>query len=318
MILCVTLNPCLDKTLLAPAWKPGDSVRGHSVREVVGGKGNNVARALKRLGRERVRPVTFLGGAVGERCGELLRGDDRFDPIVTRIAAPTREILTVRVEGSDEQTAFFDPDPDVSEAEARALVLSVEAALELGEVRALTLSGSSPSPATNGLFSELIVHARARDVPVFVDTYGPSLKSVWGMWPTSLQVNLREAAMHLGIAKGRPSDGDILKLLDGWSSRGVEVAVVTDGPNRFLANVRGVTYRVRPPAIEPVNPIGSGDCFLAGVVDGYLAGREAEELLRHAVGCAVANALVWDAGAIEVEGVRTLAAEAVVETVSGR
>ncbi len=51
MILCVTLNPCLDKTLTVPDWKSGDNVRGQAVREVVGGKGNNVARALARLGR---------------------------------------------------------------------------------------------------------------------------------------------------------------------------------------------------------------------------------------------------------------------------
>ena len=46
MILCVTLNPCLDKTLTVPPWRPGDLVRGTAIREVVGGKGNNVARAL--------------------------------------------------------------------------------------------------------------------------------------------------------------------------------------------------------------------------------------------------------------------------------
>src|SRR4051794_13967124 len=74
MILCVTLNPCLDKTLTVPPWRPGDNVRGTAVREVVGGKGNNVARALIRLGRP-VRPVTFFGGAVGARCEELMRRD---------------------------------------------------------------------------------------------------------------------------------------------------------------------------------------------------------------------------------------------------
>ena len=51
MILCVTLNPCLDKTLTVPSWKPGDLVRGTELRHVVGGKGNNVARALLNLGR---------------------------------------------------------------------------------------------------------------------------------------------------------------------------------------------------------------------------------------------------------------------------
>src|SRR3954453_14182234 len=80
MILCVTLNPCLDKTLTVPAWKPGDSVRGKAVREGVGGKGNNVARALTRLGRE-ARPVTFLGGPEGDHCQDLLRGDDELEPL---------------------------------------------------------------------------------------------------------------------------------------------------------------------------------------------------------------------------------------------
>lgn len=317
MILCVTLNPCLDKTLVVPSWKPGDAVRGRSVREVVGGKGNNVARALTRLGCESVRPVTFLGGAVGRRCEELLGDEERLDPIVTRTAAATREILTVRVDGSDEQTAFFDPDPAVTTAEARALTIAVEAALALGEVRALTLSGSSPSPATHDVYSELIALARSRGVPSFLDTYGPSLAAIWGFWPTTMQVNLREAGQHLGLDK-RPSDPQILEMLNTWSRRGVEVAVVTDGPNRFLANVRGITYRVRPPAIEPVNPIGSGDCFLAGLVDGHLTGLGAVDLLRHAVACATANALLWDAGAIEVNEVRRLAGEVVVEVVGGR
>src|SRR3954447_17068017 len=94
MILCVTLNPCLDKTLTVPAWRPGDLVRGTAVREVVGGKGNNVARALARLGRAAC-PVTFLGGPVGARCEELLRRDDGLDPLVVPTAAPTRVILTV-------------------------------------------------------------------------------------------------------------------------------------------------------------------------------------------------------------------------------
>src|SRR5438132_8567511 len=102
MILCVTLNPCLDKTLTVPPWRPGDSVRGRAVREVVGGKGNNVARALARLGCA-ARPVTFLGGPVGARCQDLLQDEDELDALVIDTAAPTRVILTVRTEGSPDQ-----------------------------------------------------------------------------------------------------------------------------------------------------------------------------------------------------------------------
>ena len=110
MILCVTLNPCLDKTLTVPPWEPGDSIRGLAVREVVGGKGNNVARALTRLGRT-ARPVTFLGGPVGAHCEALLRGDDGLDPLVTPTEAPTRIILTARTEGTSGPDRLLRPRP---------------------------------------------------------------------------------------------------------------------------------------------------------------------------------------------------------------
>lgn len=296
MILCVTLNPCLDKTLTVPAWRPGDSVRGTAVREVVGGKGNNVARALTRLGRP-ARPATFLGGPVGDRCAALLRDDDGLDPLITPTAAPTRVILTVRTGGTAEQTAFFDPDPAITPAEAQDLLHRVEGALTAGGIAALTLSGSSPSPATHGLYSDLIALARARKVPVFLDTYGPALDGIWGFWPEVIQLNRREAALHLRT--GTPTESDLLGLLLRWSRHGVSGAVVTDGPRPALVRLRGRTYRVTPAALAVVNPIGSGDCLLAGLADGWLSGLAPEALSRHAFGCAAANALVWDAGALD-------------------
>jgi 1-phosphofructokinase family hexose kinase len=296
MILCVTLNPCLDKTLTVAPWRPGELVRGTALREVVGGKGNNVARALVRLGRH-ARPATFLGGAIGAQCETLLRRDDRLDPLVVPTGAPTRVILTVRTDSSASQTAFFDPDPAVTAGDADALAARVDEVLQTGTVTALTLSGSSPAPPTHGLYSDLISVAQTRMVPVFLDTYGPALRAIWGFWPTVIQLNRREAAAHLG--KQALSDPDVTALLTEWHRHGVSCGIVTDGPNPILIVLRGHRYRVIPPKITPVNPIGSGDSLLAGLVDGWLHELEPEPLFRHAVACAVANALVWDAGAID-------------------
>jgi 1-phosphofructokinase family hexose kinase len=296
MILCVTLNPCLDKTLTVPHWRPGDLVRGTRVREVVGGKGNNVARALKRLGRH-ARPVTFLGGVIGSHCEDLLRTDDGLEPLTIASSAPTRVILTVRTADSDDQSAFFDPDPAISAAEAESLVREVDAAFSHGNVEAVTLSGSSPSPATNNLYSEIVAMARARRVPVFVDTYGPALDAIWGIWPIAVQVNRREAAAHL--RKPGISDADAAGLLDKWAKHGVVCGVITDGRHPVSILHEGRRYRAFPPHIKPVNPIGSGDSLLAGLVDGWLRSLDPEPLFKCAVGCAVANAMTWDAGAID-------------------
>ncbi|WP_406701049.1 PfkB family carbohydrate kinase [Singulisphaera sp. Ch08] len=301
MILSVTLNPCLDKTLTVPAWHPGDSVRGQSVREVVGGKGNNVARALTRLGRT-ARPVTFLGGPVGDHCAALLQRDDGLDPLITPTEALTRVILTVRTENSPLQTAFFDPDPAVTTTEAEALFHRVEGALAEGTVTALTLSGSSPSPVTHGLYSDLIALARSRRIPVFLDTYGPALDAIWGFWPEVIQLNRREAAIHL--RKPSVTDADVLGMLESWSRHGVRYGLVTDGSGPVLIRHRNKIFRATPPAIDAVNPIGSGDCLLAGLADAWLSGLDPEATIRHAIGSAVANALVWDAGAIDPEEVK--------------
>jgi 1-phosphofructokinase family hexose kinase len=295
MILCVTLNPCLDKTLTVPPWQPGDLVRGTAIREVVGGKGNNVARALRRLGRES-RPVTFLGGAVGATCESRLRSDDGMEPLVIPTAAPTRVILTVRTDSSAEQTAFFDPDPAIEPTEAEAMHRGVEQALR-GDIAALTLSGSSPSPATHELYSELIALARARRIPVFLDTYGSALDAIWGFWSTAMQLNRREAAAHL--RKSTLSDDDAAELLQQWHRHGVVWGIITDGPRPAVIQFRERRYRAIPPHIEAINAIGSGDSLLAGLVDGWINQLEPESLIRHALGCAVANAMTWDAGAID-------------------
>lgn len=312
MILCVTLNPCLDKTLTVPPWKPGQSVRGQAVSEVVGGKGNNVARALKRLGRE-ARPATFFGGPVGEHCAALLREREGFDPLVVPSEAPTRTILTVRTEGTPGQTAFFDPDPQISSHEAEVMLRGVEAAISSGRVEAVTLSGSSPSGATDGLFLDLISMARMRRLPVFLDTYGSPLENIWGFWPDAIQLNRAELARHL--RRDDPTDEEIFDLLGTWNRHGVRLAVVTDGPDAALIQAEGRFFRAYPPEVEAINPIGSGDSMLAGLVDSWLSGAEVEPMLRRSIACGVANALVWDAGQIDPEEVGRLEREVELEPV---
>jgi fructose-1-phosphate kinase PfkB-like protein len=234
----------------------------------------------------------------------LLRGDDRLEPLVIPTAAATRVIITVRTAGTSEQTAFFDPDPQIAQEEAEHLYLLVEGMMAEGPIEALTLSGSSPSAATHGLYSDLIALARARQVPVFLDTYGPALDGVWGFWPDVIQLNRREAAAHL--RKPMPTEAELLDLLESWTRRGARLALVTNGSGDVLIHLPGGRFRAHPPKIQAVNPIGSGDCLLAGLVDACLSGLNDEAALRRGLACAVANALVWDAGSIDPQEVRRL------------
>jgi fructose-1-phosphate kinase PfkB-like protein len=117
-----------------------------------------------------------------------------------------------------------------------------------------------------------------------------------------LKLNRREAAAHLGRTEA--SDEDLFGLLDDWQRHGVRIGLITDGPAPALLRFGGQAYRTHPPEIEVVNPIGSGDCLLAGVADGLLAGQEPLDSVRRGLACAAANAIVWDAGAIDPAEVR--------------
>ena len=308
-VLCVTLNPCLDKTLTVPDWRPGDNVRGTAVREVVGGKGNNVARALNRLGRS-ARPATFLGGDTGRRCEALLRSDDGFSPLIVSSQAQTRTILTVRTSDGAEQTAFFDPDPLITASEAERFLIAFEEALASGSVAAVTLSGSSPADATHGLYREFVLRSKSAGVPVLVDTYGPASKRLGEVVPDIVQLNRKELAGILGKPLQTLEEKESFDWLTSRVRLGAKLAVMTQGPDDILAaSADGFLWRASPPPIEPVNPIGSGDSFLAGLCQAWLEKRSPADSLRFAVACATANALEWDAGAVDEESVRKLVPE---------
>ena len=299
-VLCVTLNPCLDKTLTVPAWKPGDNVRGTAIREVVGGKGNNVARALKGLGQS-ARPATFLGGSTGSRCDLLLKRDDGMEPLVIASSAETRTILTVRTGETAEQSAFFDPDPAISLHEADLMLEAVRQEIQSGHVQALTLSGSSPSVSTHRLYGDLIRLARESGITVLLDTYGKAFTNLNAASPDVIQLNRKEVAGILGLQSDELSEPLIFDWLKGWVEKGTRLAVLTQGPEDVLAvSIEGF-WRAVPPKIQAVNPIGSGDCFLAGLTYASMRSESAPSQLKFAVACAVANACVWDAGAISIE-----------------
>ena len=147
---------------------------------------------------------------------------------------------------------------------------------------------------------------------MFLDTYGPALDAHLGLLARG------DPAQPPGGRASPPHTRADRSRADR-AARPLGVAAASRARSSptartlRLAQVRGRHYRVLPPTIEVVNPIGSGDCLLAGLVDAWLSDRPPQELLRHAFACAVANALVWDAGAIDHDDVVRQRAAIVVE-----
>ncbi len=115
MILTVTLNAAIDRTVAVPNFRQGHRHRAVESRTVAGGKGINVARALGLLGRP-VIATGLAGGATGARVLELLREESVLTDF-TPIGAETRTNLAVIDPTSNEQTEINERGPEVSAQE---------------------------------------------------------------------------------------------------------------------------------------------------------------------------------------------------------
>src|SRR5919106_2628337 len=93
VIVTLTANPSVDRTLEIPALERGEVVRATAARVHPGGKGVNVARALVANGIS-ARAVLPTGGREGDQLLDLL--SSRGVAVVpVPIAGPIRENVTV-------------------------------------------------------------------------------------------------------------------------------------------------------------------------------------------------------------------------------
>lgn len=303
MQIAVTLNPCLDKSLVVPPWRPGDhQVRGGSLEWVVGGKGVNVARALGHLAQP-ARPALFLGGEIGRLCERLLRDQDGLEPVISWTGAPTREILTVRTGNTAEQTAFFDPNPEITAAEQQALVDQLRAVFEAGATWCV-MSGSSPCSNTDRLYATAILLARQAGMRTCLDTYGNCLLPALEAQPDVVKMNRKECEQ----AYGSPLDSyaAVADALAWIRDYGVRYAAITFGSQGVVAAWDDQVMAWEPPTVEEVNPIGSGDALTAGLIDALVRNETPEAAFRWGMACAVCNVQRWTACDFERQDVERM------------
>jgi len=99
-----------------------------------------------------------------------------------------------------------------------------------------------------------------------------------------------------------------------WCNRGAARVVVTAGKTPTLAHDGRSGWRITPPVIQALNPIGSGDAFTAGLVWRLVQGDDLGEACRWGSAAGTANALSLMPGEVEAVDVKRLAAETKVES----
>lgn len=301
MILTVTPNPCVDKTVFVDSIELGAKVRGRRCTCVTGGKGNNTARAVQAMGRD-VCAFTIAGGHPGRHAVDMLENQDGLAVAPVWVASPTRTITTVLEEPVHRQTAFFEPGSEVTEAEYTAICEAFERVV--GRARVVTFNGTVSDRRIERLYADLIPIAKAHGATTILDTHGAELRLGLAEVPYMVKPNEEELAELVG----RPLDSAEARwdAIDALHDRNVQLVALSLGKDGALVSQGAGRFAVRPPAIDEVNPVGSGDAFVAGFAIGVMEDLPLEETARLACAMGTANAMSWDIGHFRREEVEAL------------
>jgi 1-phosphofructokinase family hexose kinase len=310
MIVTVTLNAAIDRTVAVPNFQLGRRHRAVESRTVAGGKGINVARALSRLGRPAIA-AGFAGGPTGHRLLEQLRGESVLTDF-TWIAGETRINLAVIDPTSGEQTEINERGPAVSPEEVEAFVARL-GYLASG-ARLCVIAGTLPPGAGGDLYARLVDELRDRDVSTILDAEGEAMLAGLRAGGAIVTPNEREAEELVGQEFGDRQD-----LVHGLSELvrlGAREAAITRPDGCVAAIGEGSEQRfveVRTEPLEPVSTVGSGDAFLAGYAAARYEGRPAEDCLAYGVACGAESTQHFGAGVVDRNQVERLLGEVHVQ-----
>lgn len=275
MIVTVTPNPSVDRTLVIPPLVRGEVIRARSTSSEVGGKGINVAAALAAEGHPTLAVVPLSTASAG-LVRALLRDAAPIDPVT--IAGELRTNLSL-VEDDGSVTKVNEPGPTVSERETEALLERVAA----HAASATWVVGSGSLPPDMGLdFYARLVRRVGTDTRVAIDADGLALRAAVEARPALVKPNRHELE---GLV-GRPLNtlGEIVDAAGRLVANGVGAVLVSLGPDGAAhVDTAGATHaEARLDEIQ--NTVGAGDALLAG----FLAAGATPESLGEAVAWSIA------------------------------
>jgi 1-phosphofructokinase family hexose kinase len=315
MIVTVTLNTAIDKTLSVPNFRLGRRHRTVEQTTMPGGKGVNVARVLKTLGAP-VIATGLAGGATGTRLVDQLTQFSVLSDFV-RIREESRTNTAVIDPTTGEQTEINERGPAVSEQE---IELFVDKLLYLARGASVCVfAGSLPRNVEIDVYAGLIRELKRMGVTCVVDTDGDPLRRAVRAEPDVISPNVLEAEELVGHEFNDEEDHCI--AVREMVELGAREAIMT-APDGCYAQMhapepgaapRLYRVRVRPGVIEPRATVGSGDAFLAGFVSARYNGLGTEECLIHAVACGAQSTQHLGAGLIDRGQVERLLGEIEVD-----
>ena len=303
MIVTLTPNPSVDRTIELVSLVRGAVNRATGGRVDAGGKGVNVSRALAGHGLK-TTAVVPIGGPDGHVLAELLAGSG-VDVRRVPVAGGVRVNITV-AEPDGTTTKLNEPGPTLTAAEVAELSAAVLDVATPGSW--VVCCGSLPGGVDPGFYAGLVAPLHAHGVQVAVDTSGPALAAALSAEGTAALPDLvKPNREELEEAVGHPLHtlGDVVGAARELRSRGVGVVLVSLGRDGAVLVGGGEAVHGSSQVARPLSTVGAGDAFLAGFLSQLPeGGPPIADLPPERQVAALAEALRWGGAATGLPGSR--------------
>ena len=269
---------------------------GVGLREVesfgkyLGGSPTNVAVAAARYGR-RSAVITRTGeDPFGLFLHDALRGFGVDDRWVTAVPGLPTPVTFCEIFPPDDFPLYFYRYPKAPDLEIHAGELDLDA-IRAARIFWVTVTGLSQEPSRSATLAALEARGRSGITVLDLD-YRPMF------WSSREEARpwVQQALAHVTVAVGNQDECETavgvrepLGAARALRSRGVDLAVVKQGPRGVLADDGRRVVEVPPVPVEVVNGLGAGDAFGGALCHGLLAGWRTERIMRF---CNAAGALV--------------------------
>lgn len=274
MIITVTLNPAIDKTVDIGEFQYSGLNRITSSVLDPGGKGINVSKTIKHLGGNTIA-TGFIGGNAGNIIDQGLKSLGITSDFI-HVDGETRTNMKV-VDAGGNVTEFNEPGPIIKKENIEELLVKLDA---LADKDALfVLAGSIPQGVDKDIYRIIIEIVKKKGAKVFLDADGELFVKALEGKPDFIKPNRFELEQYFNF-KGDAEVSDLVEMGRKLQAAGIGTVAISLGSEGALFILQNEVIRVHGLKVEAHSTVGAGDAMVAALSYGIDGDLEMSECIR--------------------------------------
>ena len=290
MIVTVTMNPAIDKTVDVESFVHGGLNRVKHIIMDAGGKGINVSKTIKALGGDSIA-TGFLGGNNGNAIANMLESDQVNAQFVI-VDGETR-INTKIVEADGTVTELNEAGPKIFEEEQKHFEEQLIQYAKEGTW--FVLSGSVPTGVPKTIYGDIIRKMHEKGAKVFLDADGELFTESLAAKPDIIKPNRVELEKYIG-AEHSLTEEELLSVGNDLLDKGIGTVIISLGHEGALFLTKEQSLKCPAISVKVQSTVGAGDALVAAFTYGMDMGEDFESCAKLGI--------ATSAGAVSTEGTK--------------